>query len=208
MVNYMVKLKIVYKKSHKTLESSFRDFGELQEIIKKIKPSDMAIKDYYLDYSLETTMFLYTTYRPEFFSVHEDGIHLNVIGNGVRRTRKYAKQPNNNATLARVIEKISQTLLEELGKLGIKSSLTNNEPNEARFHYITIELEDLKDNKQHFKGKCIICFDKYHWSWNYNFVEINTPRVKEILDVIKNVFDKKTNPTKFYRGKKRENRTE
>ncbi len=204
----MIKLRIHYKKLNEKVVILLKDHGELQEIIKKIKPSDMAIKDYSVNLSHENLLFFQKTYTPKFFTPNHitDEIDLHSISNGTHRVLKYKKTPDNNATLKKVIERISETLKENLGAIDFSFDVIQEEFKPTRYHFINIKLEDLRNNQQHLMGKCIIKFDKQKWA--YEFIELNTTRLKEVFAVIKEAFDKKTIPTKVYRGKKYENRIE
>jgi len=199
----MIALYVRYKKTKKTIRIVFKDYDELKEIIKKIKPSDMMRKDFWLDLSPGNYNFLIETYKREFFKINYESeiFVLEKVPNGVRRTLAYNKNPNNNGTLAKVLERIEETLTKEFDLIDFAFEIKKTPIKQTRFHFIEIKLVDLRENEQKIEGHCVIKFDKQKWS--YDFVEISTTRLHEVFTIIKNVFDKKTSPTKAYRRKRR-----
>ena len=205
MTSKEIQLIITYEKTGKTIKVDFADYDELKEAIKKIKPSDMNIKDYRMPLTKNNLEFLKKTYRPAFFQCISSpySIRFFSVPNGIRRTLNYEKTPNNNKTLEKVLKRISDILEKDLAEIDFAFEMVKTELKPTRYHFITIKLVDMLNNLQKLPGKCVIKFDKQKWS--YEFVEIYTTRLFKAFTVIKNAFDRKTSPTKNYREKKHEN---
>ncbi len=178
---------------------------DLKKVIKKITTTDLKRRDYHFQITAISLQWFGELYKKKFFTVdgEKNVITINVLPNGIRRTRVYKKKVNNEKTFDRTIQRIKNQLFDDLGRLDFAFEIeTTHRENDVN---VTIKTEDLRTYLHNDKSLCaLINFDKNKWT--YKFVYLGVSRdYDELYKMIKNAFEKHTSSTRNHRAKRENN---
>lgn len=184
------------------------DYRLLTKFLCDLRSRDLATKEYTFEKNFATLELFKQTFNRGFFKITNDGIILQKVNNGIRRT-KYKREVNFEKTFERVFKRLSNYLKTDFyAYCGIKPShlqitVTPHSKNIRRI-ILSAHMPSFENGKIDFTAKTFkTIVDIDIGDLKHNIIELSAFDGTGFLSVkiINRCFYKATAATRYYRRK-------
>lgn len=184
------------------------DYRLLTKFLCDLRSRDLATKEYTFEKNFATLELFKQTFNRRFFKITNDGIILQKVNNGIRRT-KYKREVNFEKTFERVFKRLSNYLKTDFyAYCGIKPShlqitVTPHSKNIRRI-ILSANMPSFENGKIDFTAKTFkTIVDIDIGDLKHNIIELSAFDGTGFLSVkiINRCFYKATAATRYYRRK-------
>lgn len=184
------------------------DYRVLTKFLCDLRSRDLATKEYTFEKNFATLELFKQTFNRGFFKITNDGIILQKVNNGIRRT-KYKREVNFEKTFERVFKRLSNYLKTDFyAYCGIKPShlqitVTPHSKNIRRI-ILSANMPSFENGKIDFTAKTFkTIVDIDIGDLKHNIIELSAFDGTGFLSVkiINRCFYKATAATRYYRRK-------